>query len=317
MQFTVSINQAKALEWGLNAQQSLLFAFVYECPSWAKPVSTDDGVFYALSKQKIVEELPLLTDKPDTAYRMLRALKAAGLIELSNTNSITLVRLTEKGKTWNKKLDGSDKYPTKDRKNIRAGSEKSPSTHGKKSEPGSEKSPTNQDTSNQVTNQDTSDHVATGGEPQSLVLDGGPASNDEHDDDELARVPADLPGPRDPKAKTFKAWANYAVTYRRRYGEYPIWNQRVAGQLSQLVDRVGKDLAPGVAAYFLSMNNQFYIAKGHQVGQMLQDCETIATQMRTGQQMTATRARQMDGTQANLSAVDEAKAMLRASWGDE
>ncbi|WP_198361451.1 hypothetical protein [Halomonas sp. N3-2A] len=157
MQFTVNINQAKALEWELNAQQAMLFAFVYECPSWTKPVTTDEGVFFALSKAKIVEELPLLTDKPDTAYRLLKALEGKGVIELSSTNSITLVRLTEKGKTWNKKQDGTDKYPSDSgRKKIRGGSEKSPSQVGKISEAGSEKSPTNQDTSNQDTNQDTS-----------------------------------------------------------------------------------------------------------------------------------------------------------------
>lgn len=159
MQFTVNINQAKALEWELNAQQAMLFAFVYECPSWTKPVTTDDGVFFALAKTKIVEELPLLTDKPDTAYRLLKALAAKGVIELSSTNSITLVRLTDKGKTWNKKQDGTDKYPSDSgRKKIRGGSEKSPSQVGKKSEAGSEKSPTNQGTSNQGTSNQGTNH---------------------------------------------------------------------------------------------------------------------------------------------------------------
>lgn len=135
-------------------------------------------------------------------------------------------------------------------------------------------------------------------------------------DEPRVAIPADMPGPKDTSAKTFKAWANYAVTYRQRYSVWPIWNARIAGQLSQLVDRVGADNAPAVAAYFLRMNNQYYVTKGHPVGLMLQDCETIATQMQTGQQMTATRARQMDGTQANMSAADEAKALLNATWGE-
>jgi len=101
MQFTLTINQVKALEWGLNSQQALLFAFIYGCPSWTKPIKTDDGIFFALSKAKIIEELPLLTDKPDTAYRMLKALEEAGLIELSSTSNITLFRLTEKAIEWN------------------------------------------------------------------------------------------------------------------------------------------------------------------------------------------------------------------------
>lgn len=155
MQYTLTINQQKALEWGLNAQQALLFSFVYECPSWAKPMTTPRGTFFALAKAKIIEELPLLTDKPDTAYRLLKQLEEAGVLELSHTAGITLVRLTDKGKEWNRKLDGSEKYPSKPgegRKKIRGTSEKSPREVGKKSEVGSEKNPTNQGTSNQVTN---------------------------------------------------------------------------------------------------------------------------------------------------------------------
>ena len=130
-------------------------------------------------------------------------------------------------------------------------------------------------------------------------------------------LPADMPGPKDPNAKTFKAWANYAMAYRRRYRVFPIWNQKTAGQMGQLVDRVGKELAPAVAAYYLSMNTQFYVTKNHPVGLMLADCEAIATQMQTGSQMTQTRARQMDSTQSNLSNVDEAKRLLASGWGDE
>lgn len=103
MQFTITINQAKALEWELNAQQALLFAFVYECPSWAKLTQTADGVdFYALSKGKILEELPLLTDKPDTVYRLLKQLAAAGVIRMLRTGSsdIVGVALTDKGRDW-------------------------------------------------------------------------------------------------------------------------------------------------------------------------------------------------------------------------
>lgn len=163
MQYTLTISQTKALEWGLNAQQALLFAFVYECPSWANPIKTADGIFYALSKAKIVEELPLLTERPDTAYRLLRQLEQAGVIGLSHTSSITLVRLTDKGREWNKAVDGSDKYaPNVGRKNIRPTSDKSPTTLGKISDVGSDKSPTNQDTSNQDTNQSTGASAQTG-----------------------------------------------------------------------------------------------------------------------------------------------------------
>jgi len=135
MQFTVLINQTKALEWGMSAQQAMLFAFIYQVPSWARPVVVGQKTFYAISKAKIVEELPLLTDKPDTAYRILKALELIEVIELSSTSKITLIRITEKGRQWNR-------------------SDVSPSMIGNSSVVTSENPPTNQITNNQITNQE-------------------------------------------------------------------------------------------------------------------------------------------------------------------
>ena len=314
MQFTVTINQAKALEWGLNSQQALLFAFVYGCPSWAKALKTDDGIFFALSKAKIVEELPLLTDKPDTAYRMLKALEEAGLIELSSTSNITLFRLTQKAAEWNKKQDGSEKYPTppesKGRKKIRSTSEKSPSKVGKKSDLGSEKSPTNQDTNNQVTNQETSHSLQDGSDKPTqshglvLVVDRSDAPRVE--------IPADMPGPKDQTCKTFKVWANYAMAYRKRYGTWPVWNAKVGGQLGQLVDRLGADVAHHVAAHFLKTSDAAVIRKCHSLNELLANAESYHTQWVTGQRVNGTTARQMERTEANLSAAEQAAQMVLA-----
>ncbi|MCW2272402.1 phage replication protein [Pseudomonas sp. JUb96] len=314
MQFTVTINQAKALEWGLNSQQALLFAFVYGCPSWAKALKTDDGIFFALSKAKIVEELPLLTDKPDTAYRMLKALEEAGLIELSSTSNITLFRLTDKAAEWNKKQDGSEKYPTppqtKGRKKIRSTSEKSPSKVGKKSEPGSEKSPTNQDTSNQDTNQGTSHSLQDGSDKPNqsrglvLVVD--------RTDAPRVEIPDDMPGPKDQSCKTFKVWANYAMAYRKRYSTWPVWNAKVGGQLGQLVDRLGADVAHHVAAHYLKTSDAAVLRKCHSLNELLVNAESYHTQWVTGQRVNGTTARQMERTEANLSAAEQAAQLVLA-----
>lgn len=313
MQYTVTINQVKALEWGLNSQQALLFAFVYECPSWANPIKTDTGIYFALSKGKIVEELPLLTDKPDTAYRLLKALAEAGLIDLSSTSSITLIRLTEKAKEWNRKLDGSEKYPTSEttegRKKVRSTSEKSPSKVGKKSEPRSEKSPTNQDTNNQGTNQVTSNQdlqvvTATPIRTGELVL------VVDRPDAPRVEIPADMPGPKDPACKTFKTWANYAMSYRRRYKAWPVWNAKVAGQLALLIGRLGIDVSHSVAAYYLGINDAMLIRKCHSLSELLANAEGYHTQWATNSQMNGTTARQMENTQANLNAAEQAKAMI-------
>ena len=313
MQYTITINQPKALEWGLNAQQTLLFAFVYECPSWANPIKTDTGIYFALSKAKIVEELPLLTDKPDTAYRLLKALRDAGLIELSSTSSITLIRLTEKAKEWNRKLDGSEKYPTSKaldgRRKIRSTSEKSPSKVGKKSEPRSEKSPTNQDTNNQGTNQATS--ISSTPQASAKVVTGQVVPFAQQP---RCEIPADMPGPKDQTCKTFKAWANYAMAYRKRYDAWPVWNAKVAGQVGQLIDRLGADVAHHVAAYFLTIDDSRLINGCHGIGDLLAKAEAYHTQWSTNRRMNSTTAQQIERKQANLAAGMEAaqRIMQRA-----
>ncbi|MDS9747955.1 phage replication protein [Pseudomonas aeruginosa] len=330
MQFTVTINQAKALEWGLNSQQALLFAFVYECPSWARLVQTPAGDFYALSKAKILEELPLLTDKPDTAYRLLKQIAAAGVIDLSSTATITLVRLTAKGQEWNRKLDGSEKYPTQVGEKSEVGnssevgeksdagrSEKSPTKIGKKSgvgrkkiRSGSEKSPTNQITSNQVTsNQGTNQDIAGEAAP----APGGEFVGAEQEPGPRCQIPADMPGPKDPNCKAYRTWANYAMAYRTRYTAWPVWNASVAGKLSKLIDRVGQADAPKVAAFYVKcIHDARLIAQHHPLGLLLANAEGYHTMWLTNRPTTGTQARQQENTASNLSAAEQALAEQRA-----
>ncbi|HFH3477464.1 hypothetical protein [Pseudomonas aeruginosa] len=330
MQFTVTINQAKALEWGLNSQQALLFAFVYKCPSWARLVQTPAGDFYALSKAKILEELPLLTDKPDTAYRLLKQIAAAGVIDLSSTATITLVRLTAKGQEWNRKLDGSEKYPTQVGEKSEVGnssevgeksdagrSEKSPTKIGKKSgvgrkkiRSGSEKSPTNQVTSNQVTsNQGTNQDIAGEAAP----APGGEFVGAEQEPGPRCQIPADMPGPKDPNCKAYRTWANYAMAYRTRYTAWPVWNASVAGKLSKLIDRVGQADAPKVAAFYVKcIHDARLIAQHHPLGLLLANAEGYHTMWLTNRPTTGTQARQQENTASNLSAAEQALAEQRA-----
>lgn len=136
MEYTVVINQQKSVEWGLNQSQAVLFAFVYGVPSWAESITLSGAVYYRLSKHKIVTELPLLTDKPDTAYRILQQLKQKQLIEIKIIDGEQYISLTEKTTQWNKTINKSEQ-----RKEIRA-SEINPSNRaennpglGNKSDP--------------------------------------------------------------------------------------------------------------------------------------------------------------------------------------
>lgn len=111
MKFSIYINQVKALEWGLNIQQSVLFNYLYELPSWAKSFVVYGGVYWWAGKDKIISELPILTDKPDTIKRHMAALEKAGLIERVTYQNHPLIRITEKGKTWNSTSKSEESGP--------------------------------------------------------------------------------------------------------------------------------------------------------------------------------------------------------------
>ena len=69
MRYSTTINNKKALDFGLNIQLAYLFAWFYELPSWAESVIISGDLYYFASKNKAIKELPLLTDKADTIYR--------------------------------------------------------------------------------------------------------------------------------------------------------------------------------------------------------------------------------------------------------
>lgn len=114
MRFTTTINNVKALEWGLNIQQAYLFAWMYELPSWADKVIIGTDVYYFASKNKAVEDMPLLGYQIDTMYRCYVQLQKAGLILIKKIDGKDYISLTEKAKTYNSyESDNSEKNPSK------------------------------------------------------------------------------------------------------------------------------------------------------------------------------------------------------------
>ena len=145
MRFTTYLNNAKCMEWKINAQQGILFALLYEAPAWAKEEIIENKTYYFVSRNLILEELPMFFEKSDTVYRNLKVLQEKGLIEYIKQGKKDLIRITTKGKTWNEfKDNNSEKSPSSEQN-----SEKNPNNLGKKSdkEPkNSEKNPTNNNT---------------------------------------------------------------------------------------------------------------------------------------------------------------------------
>lgn len=108
-------------------------------------------------------------------------------------------------------------------------------------------------------------------------------------------------------------WATYVGEYRTRYGIDPVRNAKVNSNVKEFVRRIGHEEAPGVAAFYVrNVSDAFVVRSCHAMGALLRDAEAYRTQWATGQSMTATRAKQIDQSQANFSAVDEAMAIRRA-----
>lgn len=125
-------------------------------------------------------------------------------------------------------------------------------------------------------------------------------------------IPSELRYPG-PTTKSYKAWMNYAVCYHGKYGAWPVWNQTVAALITKFIARVGAEVAPKVAAFYvLKVNDTFVTKGGHSIKLLLADAEKYHTQYQTGRTVTTTQAQQIDKTQTNLSTADALEADIRA-----
>lgn len=154
--------------------------------------------------------------------------------------------------------------------------------------------------------------------PDSLSLD---SLNTDSKALRLVDTPAPVKAKRTPKAKDPEAeaakeanaatWKAYADSYFNRYGADPVRNAKANKMISDIVKRLGAYEAPQVAFYYVTINDAFYLRTLHDLGNLLAKCESIRTQWATGNQMTSVTARQIENTQSNISAAEEAKRMMR------
>ena len=71
-----------------------------------------------------------------------------------------------------------------------------------------------------------------------------------------------------------------------------------------------------MAAFYVRNVSEAFVVRGcHALGTLLQNAEAYRTQWATGQSMTNTRAKQIDQSQANFSAADEAMTLYLAKKG--
>ena len=103
MRYTILINAVKCQEWGLTLSQGALFDLLNQAHTWAKHIDVNGELFFWVSRNMIINEIPLAYSKPDTVYRAFKTLSDKGLIVHAKRGQKDLVRLTEKGKEWNAK----------------------------------------------------------------------------------------------------------------------------------------------------------------------------------------------------------------------
>ena len=147
--------------------------------------------------------------------------------------------------------------------------------------------------------------------PDSLIPDSKALQSAEAPAPKKARVKKEKPEV-DPAAKEANkaTWQAYADSYFNRYGAEPVRNAKVNGLIAQLVTRLGADEAPHVAFFYVTINDAYYVRTMHDLGNLIAKCEAIRTQWATGRQMTGTAARQIENTQSNISAAEEAKRIM-------
>lgn len=110
-------------------------------------------------------------------------------------------------------------------------------------------------------------------------------------------------------------WDGYTIAYLERYGVEPVRNAKVNAQVAQLVQRLGADEAPQVAMFYVTINDSFFIRASHDLGLLVARAEGIRTQWLTGRQVNAVTARQMENTQANINAAQQAASAIRNGGG--
>lgn len=147
MRFTHSINAVKCIEWDITLNEGALMDLINQSNSWAEPSMVDGKLYYWMSRNKVIDEIPVAYRKADTVYRAFRTLASKGLINYIKDGRRDLVALTEKGKTWNVK--GTDIGDSKlgNKSELVGNSEMNPNKLGNKSENNSDSNPTDKNTS--------------------------------------------------------------------------------------------------------------------------------------------------------------------------
>lgn len=91
-----------------------------------------------------------------------------------------------------------------------------------------------------------------------------------------------------------ETWAAYSEAYADRYGAAPVRAAKQNAQVKQIVQALGAEDAPSVAAWFIRHPAQWYVTKGHDIGLLLADIVKLRTEWATGRIVQAPAAKQTE-----------------------
>jgi hypothetical protein len=109
-----------------------MFSFLYSVPSWAEQIFVDNQVWFFASRNKAIDEMPIISDKSDTVYRLYKSLQTKGVIDWKKFGEKDCIRITEKGKQWNSLNTTVGNKSEDARKNIRKKTENNPTYNSTK-----------------------------------------------------------------------------------------------------------------------------------------------------------------------------------------
>jgi len=132
MRYTISIDQTHSIEWDLSLSEAALFSFIYSLPAWAEQIHVNGQTWFFASRNKAIDEMPIITDKADTIYRLYKSLQSKGIIDWQKFGEKDCILITEKGKNWNSLKTELGNKSEDARKNIRRKTENNPTYNSTK-----------------------------------------------------------------------------------------------------------------------------------------------------------------------------------------
>lgn len=135
-------------------------------------------------------------------------------------------------------------------------------------------------------------------------------------DESQAIVPQKTRLPKKTKRKPSKGgptWDSYSKAFELRYGTDCPRNAKANALCSQLVDRIGADESPHVAAFYVTSNNGYYVQRGHSLQCLVADAEKVRTEWATGNRITQSKAQEAD----RLSEQGNVWTRVKEKHGDQ